>query len=203
MKLLDRLLRDARIARSRRYVRRGDTVLDVGCADGEMFRRWRGFIRHGTGIDPTLTERRVTETFELLPGTFPDAAPHGATYDVITMLAVLEHMPPDVQAKLADACDALLRPGGRIVITVPSPRVDDILHLLDRLRLIEGIAMHEHYGFRPTDTPQIFPPPRFRLLRHQPFQLGLNNLFVFEKTASSTATPGRTGETQTGRARRT
>jgi SAM-dependent methyltransferase len=182
MKLLDRLLRDARIARSRPWVRRGDSVLDVGCGDGEMFRRWRGFIGHGTGIDPALTEKRVTDGYELLPGSFPDAAPEGVTYDVITMLAVLEHMPPAVQAKLAGACDALLKPGGRVVITVPSPRVDDILHVLDRLRLIEGIAMHEHYGFRPADTPSIFPPPRFRLVRHRRFQLGLNNLFVFDKT---------------------
>jgi SAM-dependent methyltransferase len=181
MKLLDRLLRDARIRRARPYVRRGDTVLDVGCADGEMFRRWRGFIGHGVGIDPTLTGKVVTDSYELLPGGFPDAVPPGATFDVITMLAVVEHLPRPVLAALADACDALLEPRGRIVITVPSPRVDDILHVLDRLRLIDGMSIHEHHGFRPSDTPAIFPRPRYRLVTRRRFQLGLNNLFVFAR----------------------
>lgn len=182
MKFLDRRLRDARIARCRPYIRPGDTLLDVGCADGEMLRRLRGLISFGVGIEPTLSARREGDGYLLLPGRFPDAVPAGMTFDVITMLAVLEHMPPAEQARLAEACADLLEPGGRIVITVPSPRVDDILHVLIRLRLIEGMGVHEHYGFRPTITPSLFPAPRYRLVKRRRFQLGLNNLFVFEKS---------------------
>jgi SAM-dependent methyltransferase len=181
MKSFDRYLRDARIARAKPYVRKGDVVLDVGCADGDMFEKWRGLISHGIGVDPILTEKQVTDTYELYPGLFPEALPSGVQCDVITMLAVLEHIPPDEQAKLADACAEMLRPGGRIVITVPSPRVDDILHVLDKLRLIDGMSMHEHYGFEPNDTLGVFPPPLFKLVTRKKFQLGLNNLFVFER----------------------
>ena len=46
---------------------------------------------------------------------------------MITMLAVLEHVPEDAQAELAAACERILKPGGRVVITVPSPQVDTIL----------------------------------------------------------------------------
>jgi 2-polyprenyl-3-methyl-5-hydroxy-6-metoxy-1,4-benzoquinol methylase len=179
-KFLDRFLRDARIRRARPYVRAGDVVLDIGCADGEMFRRWRGHIGRGVGIEPTLDEPRKGDGYELIPGRFPDTVPQGVEFDVITMLAVLEHIPPPDQARLAEVCASLLKPRGRIVITVPSPRVDDILHLLIRLRLIGGIAAHEHYGFSPDDTLAVFPPPHYRLVRRQRFQLGLNNLFVFE-----------------------
>ncbi len=182
-KLLDRLLRDARIARARPYVHAGDVIIDVGCADGEMFRRWRGHIGRGIGLEPTLPERVVTDDYELIPGRFPEQVPAGLTCDVITLLAVLEHVPPPDQAKLADACAGLLRPGGRIVVTVPSPRVDDILHALIKLRLVKGMAAHEHYGFNPHDTLAVFPPPRFRLVKRATFQLGLNNLFVLEKAA--------------------
>lgn len=178
---MDRVLRNARIAHARPFVRAGDVVVDVGCADGEMFRRWHGHIRRGIGVDPALATRVVNDRFELIPGRFPEAVPDGVSCDVITMLAVLEHLPPDEQARLADACDALLVPGGRVVITVPSPRVDDILHVLLRLKLIGGMAAHEHYGFDPAQTPGIFPPPRYTMLRGSKFQLGLNNLFVFEK----------------------
>jgi SAM-dependent methyltransferase len=181
IKALDRFLRDARIAKARPFVRPGDVVLDIGCADGEMFRRWRGHIAYGVGIEPTLGERVVTDDYELIPGHFPDQVPTDRRFDVITMLAVLEHIPPAGQALLADACAELLEPGGRVVITVPSPRVDDILHVLLRLRLISGMSAHEHYGFQPAGTLGVFPPPRYRVLKKRRFQLGLNNLFVFEK----------------------
>ncbi len=181
LKPLDRFLRDARLARARPYVRAGDRVLDVGCGDGELFRRWKSHIAGGVGIEPTLAQPVAGDGFELLPGHFPDDVPRGE-FDAITMLAVLEHLPPDVQARLADACADLLPPGGRVVITVPSPRVDDILHVLLKLRLIQGISAHEHYGYKPSDTPAIFPAPRFRLLKRATFQLRLNNLFVFERT---------------------
>lgn len=176
-------MRNARIAQARPFVAAGDSVLDVGCADGELFRRLRGHMGPGVGIEPALSERVVRDGYELLAGRFPDDVPTGMRFDVITMLAVLEHIQPPDQARLAAACAELLKPGGRVVITVPSPRVDDILHLLLRLRLISGMAAHEHYGFRPADTPTLFPEPRFRLIKRKRFQLGFNNLFVFETTA--------------------
>lgn len=36
MKAADRYLRNVRLAKARRFVRRGDVVVDIGCADGEM-----------------------------------------------------------------------------------------------------------------------------------------------------------------------
>ena len=58
---------------------------------------------------------------------------------------------------------------------MPSPRVDDILHVLLALRLVDGISAHEHYGFKPALTTGIFPAPTFRLLKRQR-SAGLNNL---------------------------
>jgi 2-polyprenyl-3-methyl-5-hydroxy-6-metoxy-1,4-benzoquinol methylase len=181
VKFLDRYLRSARIKRGRQFVQPGDVVIDVGCADGALFKDWQGVIERGIGVDPALTAPEKGPNFELYPGTFPDAVPEGVQADLITMFAVLEHIPPDEQAAMARACARMLKPGGRIVATVPSPRVDTILHVLSSLRLIDGIAMHEHYGFRPDKTPAIFPPPDFELERWQRWQFGLNNLFVFRK----------------------
>jgi SAM-dependent methyltransferase len=180
MKPLDRYLQRARIARIRPFVRPGDVVLDVGCSDGTMLRALAGTIAHGVGVDPELPAPVSGPGYELHPGHFPDAVPAGVRCDLIAMLAVIEHMPPDVQARLADACAAILKPGGRIAITVPSPRVDGILHILGALRLVDGMSVHEHYGFRVEEMPAIFPAPAYRLVVRRRFQLGLNNLFVFE-----------------------
>jgi 2-polyprenyl-3-methyl-5-hydroxy-6-metoxy-1,4-benzoquinol methylase len=157
-------------------------LLDIGCGNGELIRSLSGHIGRAVGIDPELVRPVTGIGYELVPGRVPDDLP-AAQFDVVTMLAVLEHLPPKIQADLADQLWRLLNPDGRIIITVPSPRVDDILHGLQRLHLIAGIGVHEHWGFDPAVTPGLFPTPRYLLRRRSPFQLGFNNLFVFEKTA--------------------
>lgn len=181
MRALDRFIRDRRIAKARKFIRRGDVVIDVGCADGEMFKQWADLIEFGYGVDPSLEGEQDRPGYKLFGGRFPEALPP-VTGDVITMLAVIEHMPPATQAGLAAACEKILNPGGRVVITVPSPRVDTILAALQKLRLIDGMSIQEHYGFDPGNIPGLFASPSFRLARQSSFQLGLNNLFVFEKT---------------------
>lgn len=164
-------------------MRQGDVVVDVGCADGVMFERWAGLIAYGYGVDPILEGTREQPGYALYPGFFPEALPP-IKCDVITMLAVLEHVPPDRQTDLPPACHQILNPGGRIAITVPSPRVDDILRMLIPLRLVDGMSVHEHYGFDAENTVQIFAGPLFRLIHRRTFQMGLNNLFVFERTGA-------------------
>lgn len=182
MKTLDRYLQRARIAKAQRFVRKGDVVLDIGCADGAMFEKWRGFIKYGYGIEPELRNKIETDFYTLLPGPFPEALPPGVNCNAITMLAVLEHIQPEEQVLLPGRAHALLNEGGRVIITVPSPRVDDILDVLMRLHVIDGMEAEEHYGFEPAETERLFTAPLFRLLHKESFQLGLNNLFVFERT---------------------
>ncbi len=130
-------------------------------------------------MDPALRQLVEAPRFRLLPGDFPEAVPEGETFDVITMLAVIEHLPPERLEAAASASARLLRPRGRVVITVPSPVVDSILHRLLRLRLVAGMGVHEHHGFDPDELPVIFGTAGFRLLRRRRFQFWLNNLFVF------------------------
>ena len=182
MKPLDRYLQNRRINLVKEFLTPADDVLDIGCADGAMFRRLQGRYRYGYGVDPTLDSEVETELYHLYPGVLPEALPPGLQADLITILAVLEHLPPQEQTSLAKNCEAILKPGGRVVITVPSPRVDDLLHVLGRLRVIDGMSMHEHYGFVPAHTLRVFAEPDFRLMTHRKFQFGLNNLFVFERT---------------------
>jgi 2-polyprenyl-3-methyl-5-hydroxy-6-metoxy-1,4-benzoquinol methylase len=181
MKTIDKYLQNVRISKAKKYIRRNDSVLDIGTADGTMFEKWRGFIKSGVGIDPRLRAMVETDLYTLLPGYFPGTCPDGVTYDVITMLAVLEHIPSTVQATLAERCFSLLNKNGRLIITVPSPRVDYIINILIRLKLMEAIGFEEHYGYKPAQTTQIFSDKYFKLIDKQNFQMGLNNLFVFEK----------------------
>jgi 2-polyprenyl-3-methyl-5-hydroxy-6-metoxy-1,4-benzoquinol methylase len=181
VKALDLYLRDQRFRRAASFVRPGDDVLDVGCEDGALLTSLRGTVERGVGIDAALDEPVERDGFTLLPGRFPEAVPEGSTFDAITMLAVLEHIPPADQQRLGRTCAGLLRPAGRVIITVPSPLVDHILHGLRAVRLVEAETLHEHYGFEVANTPGLFTPHGFEMVHRRRFQLGLNNVFVFER----------------------
>jgi len=181
MKSFDRLLQQWRIRQATPFVPAGGRVIDVGAFHGELFAALGPRLVRGFGIEPLLPAAERGARFEILPGLFPAVRPNEGQWDAITLLAVLEHIPLAEQPCLADACFALLRPGGRVIVTVPAPAVDRVLAVLRACRLIDGMSLEEHFGFQPRQTEQTFATPRFRKLRHARFQLGLNHLFVFER----------------------
>jgi 2-polyprenyl-3-methyl-5-hydroxy-6-metoxy-1,4-benzoquinol methylase len=183
-RLIDRAIRSLRIRKARRHVECGSSVLDVGCFDGSLFVALGERISRGVGVDPQLSETQHDGRFRFIADGFPTAVPEAERFDVITMLAVLEHVPDDGLPAWVEACANLLEPAGIVVATIPSARVDDVLHLLMRLRLVAGLAAHEHHGADPDAIASIFADHGFVLRTRQRFEFGLNNLFVFERRAS-------------------
>jgi 2-polyprenyl-3-methyl-5-hydroxy-6-metoxy-1,4-benzoquinol methylase len=181
MKLTDRVLQRWRVAKVREFIRPGSRVLDIGSADGALFQGLQKLDKDSLGIDPTLKTNALVGDVSLIAGFFPRDMPPVEPFDVITMLAVLEHFPASEYENLKRGCLKFLKPGGRLVVTVPSAGVDRILAALKFFRLIDGMSLEEHHGYEVNQTPVIFPAEHFRLLKHKTFQLGLNNLFVFER----------------------
>ena len=156
-------------------------MLDIGSADGALYRRYPR-VAAFVGIDPDAEgSHRLGPNAQLLRGSFPEALADPEPFDVISLLAVLEHVPPAGQSVLAAECARRLKPGGVVVVTVPSPVVDTILAGLKTLRLIDGMAVEQHYGFEAHRTVDLFTSPGLSLVQAERFQLGVNNLFVFEK----------------------
>ena len=181
MTAVDRFVQRLRIKQVEPFIDPSDTVLDIGTADGALF-TVLSYLKNGTGIDPEA-EPRALKNGTLIRGFFPEALPDSRQFDAITMLAVLEHIPAEGQRKMASNCFSRLRVGGRLIVTVPSPRVDDILKVMKAVRLIDGMSLEQHYGYDIAQTPDLFCSAGFTLLKASKFQFGLNNLFVFEKPA--------------------
>jgi cyclopropane fatty-acyl-phospholipid synthase-like methyltransferase len=174
-------LQEWRIRLVKPWIHPGARVLDIGCFDDSLFRRLGDQLGFGIGLDPLLKEPLYERRFRLLPGTFPQSKPSEGLFDVITMLAVLEHVVPHELRRWAETCRDLLNPKGLVIVTVPSPRVDTLLDVLMRLRLAEGMSVEEHHGFEPSMAVQLFEQTGFHTAHRSRFQLGLNNLFVFRK----------------------
>lgn len=181
MRALDRILQRMRIDQVAAYIQPNARVLDIGCADGALYDRV-GDVAEYVGIDPEAPTERTTENARFIRTPFPSSVLQPSQhFDVVTALAILEHVPRDTQGEFAAACAAHLRPGGVVAITVPSPAVDWILAVLKRLKLVDGMHEEQHYGYRPAQASVLFSSHGLALERHRTFELGLNHLFVFRK----------------------
>ena len=176
---IDHLLQKWRARRARPWIPSGANVLDIGCHQGEFLHSLGDRIGPSVGYDP-LTRPRANGRYRLVAEVFAEPAPFGdASFDAVVMLATLEHIRD--KDPLGRACQRLLRPGGRLIITVPSGFVDAIVHTLCTLRLADGMSLEEHHGYDPRTTPQVFGRHGFALEHQCRFQLGLNHLFVLRK----------------------
>jgi SAM-dependent methyltransferase len=154
-------------------------VLDVGAFDDTLLRALGASLGSGVGIDSGISSETRSGNVMLKNGTFPDVELDGP-FDCICMLAVIEHIPRDRHADVVHRCIELLRPGGKVILTVPSPLVDHIARLLARLGLVSGMELQQHYGIPVADVVAVF-SAWMRLTKRRRFELGLNTLLVFER----------------------
>src|SRR5438309_1525317 len=188
MRCIDRVLQKWRARMARPWIAGGAHVLDIGCHQGEFLKSLGERIGPSVGLDP-LALPETAPRYRLLPELFkPPTAFTDGSFDAVVMLATLEHIRD--KEPLARECWRLLRPGGRVIITVPSGFVDVIVHLLCKIRLADGMSLDEHHGYDPRTTPDVFGRHGFTLERWRRFQLGLNHLFVLKKDRTA-AVAGR------------
>lgn len=189
MKWLDRYIRDLRIRQALPFIKDGDRLLDVGCHDATMLRRVRGRVKVAVGIDPLaqpFTEGNL-RVFKGMVGPETPAELAPCSFDCITMLAVLEHVPET--ASFARATARLLAPGGRVVITVPDVKADHVLDVLRKLGLIHGMSLEEHHGYDARKSGPAFEGVGLKMIVNRSFELGLNYLYVFEAPLADAALP--------------
>ena len=179
-KPLDEFLEYLRFIKVAQYIPREARILDVGAGDGTFLRFLEGHLQHAEGIEAHIPDGVVFERYRLIPGYFPHDFDSDTPFDVITMLAVAEHILMSVYPDVVKACWRYLTPKGRVIITVQHPRVEGFLDLLKSLQIVEGFSMHEHYGFNPECLLEFF--NAWKLVKRERWGFGCNNLFIFEKT---------------------
>ena len=93
-------------------------ILDVGCGDGLFFKRLEPFGRvEGLEPDASLLENPLWRD-RIRVARLGDEFGGERGFDLVLMLDVLEHIADESGA--LRAARALLRPGGRLLITVPA-----------------------------------------------------------------------------------
>jgi len=187
MKHIDLYLQKQRVNTTTPFIKNRDSILDIGCGDGALFKLYekKGIGFFGIGIDTSLHGDIIENNYTLLKDSFPSSRIKNK-FDIITVLAVFEHIPENEIEQFVLSCKERLNPGGKIILTIPHPFVDYLLQILKFLRLIE-MDIQQHHKYDIKRTIGLFEKKGFKLLQHKTFQFGLNNLFIFYDSTFHTA----------------
>jgi len=192
---LEPILRLLRFNQAIKYIEKNRPVvlLDLGCGSEIPFyffaKKNKITFKKYIGIDPLIQKNLIDhlnkkkDIFLLRRKAVKKIPLPSSTVDFIGTFSFLEHIenPKDIIKELL----RILKPGGKIILTTPTPKAKKILEFLSfKLKLISPreIAEHKNY-FTKEDLFLLIPKSRkFNLkIIHQYFELGLNNLLIIIK----------------------
>ena len=121
-------------------------LVDLGCGNHPVFAHGMDAEKK-TGVDRLRRDAKQRyDDVALIDhdlGDMPLPLETGSC-DVVTMLAVFEHLLPDRAGMLLGEIHRVLRDGGLLVMTTPAPWVDGLLRGLARVKLVSAEEIDEH-----------------------------------------------------------
>jgi len=138
------------------HLRQG-RILDIGCGSFPHFLTHTKFAEK-YGIDKSLSDATI-ETFREKKIILANAdivnevkIPFDDShFDVVTMLAVVEHIEPQKVDGIMTEVRRILKQGGLFIITTPAEWTDGLLRSMAKMHLVSPAEINEH---KATYTPQ-------------------------------------------------
>ncbi len=164
-----------------RYIPQGSSILEVGCGRAGILRYRHHHPRYvGPDIIPEIIERDRSRypqyEFHLLNVEEENVASLGE-FDVVLLLAVLQYFSraDEVMRKVK----ALLKAGGRIIVTTPHPRGERVLEIGFYLGLCSPESHGEHQSLLGREELHRM-ATHFGLcvMVYKPFLFGMNQLLI-------------------------
>ncbi len=127
---------------------RSGRILDIGCGTYPYFLSHTEFEKK-VAIDQLpipnhIAENLKIEGYSLNLNQQPSLPFEDKYFNVVTLLAVVEHLNPDSMAILFKEIFRVLQPGGKVVMTTPASWSDGLLHVMARMRLVSAEEIDEH-----------------------------------------------------------
>ena len=180
MPLLTNYLRRRRYAIVEPFLR--GEVLDIGCGNAATALPL-GSVQHYVGIDyhPILVARQREQfpqhEFHVCDVDREPLPIDGQHFDTVLMIAIIEHLAHP--GRLLGQVAGHLRPGGRLVITTPTPWGERLHRLGARVGLFHPHAAAEHkHAYNRRQLEALLAAHGFQAVLYQTFELGGNQLVV-------------------------
>lgn len=166
-------------------------VLDVGCGTNDLLKRYRA------ALDSPAAEQSVgVDVFDwpgadLLVTDSADLPYADDGFDTVAIVAALNHIPN--RAAVLRECRRLLRPGGRIVLTMLPPTLSWAWHQVrrpwDADQTERGMQPGEVWGLSRRQIEELLKGAGFETSRRRRFMFGLNLLTLAEPIKVPAAAP--------------
>jgi SAM-dependent methyltransferase len=186
----------ARVVRFREGIQYIDSnksirIADLGCGPHAPFydflQKNNINIKEYVGVDPLIqikpTDKEGGDDEKILKmsvGKKISLKPN--TFDYVVGFAFIEHI--DYPKKIINEAIRILKPGGKLILTTPTPRAKKLLEFLAyKLKLLSRreIEEHKHY-FTKVEISKLINKNKYNVnMEHKLFEFGLNNLFVIKK----------------------
>ena len=170
---LGRFLMRKRIAAVLPHVR--GRLLDVGCGTNELVKAYSG---DGVGVDVYPWEE-----VDLVVDDASDLPYDDASFDCGTIVAALNHIPN--RRQVLREVERVLRPEGRIIVTMIPPGISRVWHFLrrpwDADQRKRGMVEGEVYGLTRREVEGLLTEAGFEKEHESTFMLGLNRVVVAHK----------------------
>lgn len=139
-------------ARRLREVQHRNRILDIGCGTYPLFLTQIDFVEK-YGVDQHISSevqesamRKGIALSEIDLQKDTVLPWENDSFDVVSMLAVFEHIEPANLPFLLAEIYRVLKPQGRYIITTPAPWADGVLRYMAKLKIISPVEIADHRG---------------------------------------------------------
>lgn len=181
----DKLLRLLRQKKVIEHIHEGSVVCDIGCGcDAGFLKKISGTIKNGVGLDKEVNNFK-NANLELKKIKVLDKIPlNNETFDVVTMIAIVEHF--DNVQKIFNEVFRILKCGGKLIITTPTPLAKPLLDFLSfKIGIVDPNEIRDHKNyFWPENIKKMLIESGFKNegIKNYFFEFRLNNLVVAKKS---------------------
>lgn len=183
--ILDKFIAWMRLGLVLKHIKKDDTLLDIGCGhQAYLLHHIQKNIKKGVGIDYDVDSAQFGKNIEVRKYHFKGTLPFtDKSFSTVTMLAVIEHLDIHVVPKMFRELYRVLKPGGTVILTTPTPFGKIILELLAfKLHLIseEEVGDHKKY-YDEQDMRNLAKNYGLKVVSYKTFQIGGNSICVLKK----------------------
>jgi SAM-dependent methyltransferase len=123
-------------------------ILDIGCGTYPYFLAHTEFSKK-FAIDQLPMPQKISSNYQIEGYSLnlnqkPSLPFENDFFNIVTLLAVVEHLNPDSTETIFREIHRILHPGGKVIITTPAAWSDGLLHLMAHLGLVSTEEIDEH-----------------------------------------------------------
>ncbi|MEK6855013.1 MAG: class I SAM-dependent methyltransferase [Nanoarchaeota archaeon] len=183
--LLEEFLSRKRAKMADFFIRESDRkgkILDIGCGKYPYFLSYVRFKRK-YGID--YQEPIKSREFKLKKADLANLRrlPYNSNnFDVVAMLAVIEHLNPEIIQGILKDIRRILKSEGRLIITTPSPIGNFVLKIMAIFKLVSHEEINEHkkiYSLK--ELERAAAASGLKVVKKGNFEFFMNNYLCAEK----------------------